>query len=112
MDKNIENKKKAFSILIKQLREKNKLTQEKLSIASGISRQHLSEIETKGTILSITTQEALALSFNISYSRFSFLFEEEYKRQLELENIGISKEEYLKVAEQSKMKKYNVDKDK
>ena len=39
---------KTFQNLLRLLRQEKGLTQEALSISSGISRQHISEIEAKG----------------------------------------------------------------
>lgn len=78
-------RKDAFRIVIKRLREKNNYTQSQLSALSGISRQHISFIESKGAILNIATQECLAKAFNISLVKFFKLFNEEYEKRREIE---------------------------
>lgn len=108
-DKNLQAL--AFQKLIVQLRQKADITQEALSISSGISRQHISEIEAKGVVPTIQTQEAFAKAFKLSLSQFLSRFAEEYENQKKNGKKGVSKDEYLQVAERSKKKQYSTNKD-
>ncbi len=101
----------AFRNLLCRLRQEAQITQEALSILSGVCRSHISEIEAKGVVLNIQTQEAFAKAFNLPLSQFFSLFAEEYERQKQPEEKGLSKLEYLKVAERTKKKSYSTHKD-
>lgn len=102
---------KTFQNLLRLLRQEKGLTQEALSISSGISRQHISEIEAKGVVPTILTQEAFAKAFNLSLSQFLSLFAEEYEKEKLCRKKGVSKAEYLQVAERTKNKRYSTNKD-
>ena len=102
---------KTFQNILRLLRQEKGLTQEALSISSGISRQHISEIEAKGVVPTILTPEAFAKAFKLSLSQFLSLFAEEYEKQKLSRKKGVSKDEYLQVAERSKKKQYRTNKD-
>lgn len=102
---------KTFQNFLRLLRLEKGLTQEALSISSGISRQHISEIEAKGVVPTILTQEAFAKAFNLSLSQFLSLFAEEYEKEKQSGKKGVSKAEYLNVAERTKNKRYSTNKD-
>lgn len=97
-------RKAATRIVVKRLREKNNFTQAQLAVLSDISRQHISEIETKGVLITYPTEIKLARALNISPDEFGDKLKKEFSlyaaRERERENQS------LKAAELDKSKKY------
>lgn len=107
-DKDNENetkfRKDAIRIVVKRLREKNDFTQSRLAVLSGISRQHISEIETKGVLISYNTERKLAKALNISREDFSQKVDKE--QALSLAREKEREIQVLKAAESDKSRKY------
>ena len=61
------NKKQALGLRIREFREKQKLTQEKLAELVGIDSKHLSRIENGRNYPSIETLEKLTDNLNITF---------------------------------------------
>lgn len=61
------NKKQALGLRIKEFREKNKYTQDKLAEKIGIDPKHLSRIENGRNFPSMETIEKLVMNLNITF---------------------------------------------
>ncbi len=61
------DKKQALGLRIKELREKNKFTQEVLAEKIGIDPKHLSRIENGRNFPSMETLEKLVINLNVSF---------------------------------------------
>ena len=82
------NKKQALGLRIKEFREKQKMTQEKLAELVGIDSKHLSRIENGRNYPSIETLEKLTENLNIT---FEDVFKSDHfeTREFLLENLNL-----------------------
>ena len=85
------DKKQMLGLRIKEFREKQKLTQEKLAELTGIDSKHLSRIENGRNYPSIETLEKLTSNLGVSFEDV-FQFEHFENREMLMEKLNIKLE--------------------
>lgn len=81
------DKKQMLGLRIKEFREKQKLTQEKLAELTGIDSKHLSRIENGRNYPSIETLEKLTANLSVSFEDI-FQFEHFENREMLMEKLN------------------------